>query len=89
MNAAVALSPSSPEFSPNDELYEVYDYFVKRLENLDAPRSIAEARFADSEVEALRSWFSERWEIPVWCGDRLRLEKANGANQQEMVVRCF
>ena len=89
MTAAASLSPSSLTFSPNDQLYEVYLYFSKRLEDLNPPRSIAEAGFTNTEVDALGTWFAEQWEISVWCEDRLRLEKAQGANQQEMVGALF
>jgi hypothetical protein len=73
------------EITPSLELEDLFLHFSARVGRVPAPRSLVEAGFTDKEIEELREWFVERWELPFWCDDRLRQEAAAGASRQEMI----
>ena len=72
------------EITPTLELEDLFLHFSAKVCSVPAPRSLVEAGFIDKEIEELREWFVDRWELPYWCDDGLRQEAA-GASRQEMI----
>jgi hypothetical protein len=74
------------------ELEQVYWYFFTKFQNLDVPRSVAEARISGDELEALQSWFNVQYGKPRnWC-DRTwqeRIENSHTASSREMFGALF
>jgi hypothetical protein len=69
------------------ELEDVFLEFLKKFESLPQPRSVAEAKITDVEIDALRRWFSQQWGRPrMWCEDTFQSQLASGifASPQEM-----
>lgn len=75
------------EIYPAMELEDLFLHFFKRFEALPNPRSVAEARIAAVEIEALKLWFSQQWGRPrMWCEDAFQSDISNQifASRQEM-----
>lgn len=62
------------------ELEQVYWHFFTKFQDLDVPRSVAEARITGNEVAELQAWFDGQYGRPRnWC-DRTWQEKVEGAH---------
>jgi hypothetical protein len=74
------------------ELEQVYWYFFTKFQDLDVPRSVAEARISRHEIEGLQSWFNVQYGKPRnWC-DRTWQERVEGthtASSREMFGALF
>lgn len=74
------------------ELEQVYWYFFTKFQDLDVPRSVAEARISWDEIDGLQSWFSVQYGRPRnWC-DRTwqeRVEGSHTASSREMFGALF
>jgi hypothetical protein len=74
------------------ELEQVYWHFFTKFQDLDVPRSVAEARISGDEIEGLQSWFNVQYGKPRnWC-DRTWQERVEGthtASSREMFGALF
>jgi hypothetical protein len=74
------------------ELEQVYWHFFLKFQNLDPPRSVAEARITNEELQVLQEWFEGQYGRPRnWC-DRTWQEKVDGvhtASSREMFGALF
>jgi hypothetical protein len=62
------------------ELEQVYWHFFTKFQDLDVPRSVAEAKISGDEIEELQAWFDVQYGRPRnWC-DRTWQEKVEGAH---------
>jgi hypothetical protein len=79
-------------FDCSMELEQVYWRFFTKFEDLDVPRSVAEARINRDEIEELQSWFNIQYGRPRnWC-DRTWQESVEGthtASSREMFGALF
>jgi hypothetical protein len=81
-----------PDLDFSMELEQVYWYFFAKFQDLQSPRSVAEARITSEEIEKLQSWFDVQYGKPRnWC-DRTWQEKIEGthtASSREMFGALF
>ena len=69
-----------PNLDSSMELEQVYWHFFTKFEDLDVPRSVAEARITCDEIAELQAWFDGQYGRPRnWC-DRTWQEKVEGAH---------
>jgi hypothetical protein len=81
-----------PNLDSSMELEQVYWHFFTKFQDLNAPRSVAEARISAEEVATLQSWFNFQYGRPrSWC-ERTWQEKVEGshtASSREMFGALF
>ena len=74
------------------ELEQVYWHFFLKFQELDPPRSVAEATITNEELRVLQEWFEGQYGRPRnWC-DRTWQEKVDGvhtASSREMFGALF
>ncbi len=81
-----------PNLDSSMELEQVYWYFFTKFQDLDVPRSIAEARITGVEIEQLQSWFDVQYGRPRnWCDRTWQdiVEGTHTASSREMFGVLF
>src|ERR1700734_4287777 len=84
MNVNIPGSDPSTAIDSSMELEDVFRYFLGKFDTLpEGPKSVVEARIASRDLQSLKDWLCNRWELGMWCQDT-RHHNNISSSQQEM-----